>query len=32
MTEYEINSLNKLGQAIESGKWSNEGLAQLIKL
>ena len=32
MTEYELNSLNKLGEAIESGKWSNEGLVQLIKL
>ena len=32
MTEYEINSLNKLGQAIEAGKWSNDGLVQLIKL
>jgi hypothetical protein len=32
MTDYELNSLNKLGQAIEAGKWSNEGLVQLIKL
>jgi hypothetical protein len=32
MTEYELNSLDKLGQAIEAGKWSNDGLVQLIKL
>lgn len=32
MTEYELNSLNKLGVAIEAGKWSNEALVQLIKV
>jgi hypothetical protein len=32
MTDYESNSLNKLGESIQNGKWSNEGLVQLIEL
>lgn len=31
LTDYETNSLNKLGEAIQSGKWSNDGLVQLIE-
>jgi len=31
LTEYEIQSLKKLSEAIYSGKWSNEGLVQLIE-
>lgn len=32
LTQYEIDSLNKLGQSIQAGKWSNSGLVQLIEL
>ena len=32
LSEYEALALNKLGQTIQDGKWSNEGLVQLIKL
>lgn len=32
LTEYETKSLQKLGEAIHHGKWSNEGLVQLIEL
>jgi hypothetical protein len=32
MTDYEQNSLKKLGESIMSGKWSNEGLVELIEL
>ena len=32
LTEYEQLSLNKLGESIQSGKWSNAGLVQLIEL
>ena len=32
LNEYEALALNKLGQTIQEGKWSNEGLVQLIKL
>lgn len=32
LTEYERNALNKLGQSIIDGKWSNTGLVELIKL
>lgn len=32
LTDYEKNSLNKLGESIQYGKWSNEGLVQLIEL
>lgn len=32
LTEYEQKSLNKLGESIQSGKWSNDALVQLIEL
>ena len=32
LTQYEIDSLNKLGKSIQAGKWSNSGLVQLIEL
>ena len=32
LTDYEKNSLNKLGESIQSGKWTNEGLVQLIEM
>lgn len=32
ISEYEEKSLNKLGEAITAGKWSNAGLVQLIEL
>lgn len=32
LSEYEIKALNKLGQSIQDGKWSNDGLVKLIKL
>jgi len=32
LNDYEALALNKLGQTIQDGKWSNEGLVQLIKL
>jgi hypothetical protein len=32
MTEYEQQSLTRLGQSIQSGKWSNDGLVQIIEL
>ena len=32
LTEYEQNSLNKLGNSIHDGKWSTEGMVQLIEL
>jgi len=32
LNEYEASSLNKLGQTLQEGKWSNAGLVQLIKL
>lgn len=32
LSQYEIDSLNKLGQSIQAGKWSNSGLVQLIEL
>lgn len=32
LSQYEILSLKKLGESIQSGKWSNEGLVQLIEL
>ena len=31
LSQYEQNSLNKLGEAIHSGKWSNDGMVQLIE-
>ena len=32
LTEYEQKALQKLGQSIQSGQWSNDGLVELIKL
>jgi len=32
LSEYEQHALNKLGQSIHEGKWSNDGLVQLIEL
>ena len=32
LTEYERKSLNKLGQSILDGNWTNDGLVQLIEL
>lgn len=32
LTDYEKNSLNKLGESIQNGQWSNEALVQLIEL
>lgn len=32
LSEYETKCLNKLGESIQSGKWSNGGLVQLIEL
>ena len=32
LTEYEQKALQELGQSIQSGQWSNDGLVELIKL
>ena len=32
LSEYENKALQKLGETIHDGKWSNEGLVQLIEL
>ena len=32
LSDYEIKSLQKLGESIQQGKWSNEGLVKLIEL
>lgn len=32
LTDYEMNAINKLGETIHQGKWSNDGLVELIKL
>ena len=32
LTDYEKQSIHKLGESIHSGKWSNDGLVQLIEL
>lgn len=32
LTDYERLALNKLGESIHNGKWSNDGLVQLIIL
>jgi hypothetical protein len=32
LTEYEQLAINKLGQSIQDGKWSNDGIVQLIEL
>lgn len=32
LSEYEKQSLDKLGETIHAGKWSNEGLVKMIEL
>ena len=32
LSEYQQNALNKLGESIQSGKWNNDGLVQLIEV
>lgn len=32
LSDYEVLALNKLGESIHKGKWTNEGLVQLIEL
>lgn len=32
MTDYELNSIQKFGESVHNGKWSNNGLVQLIEL
>ena len=32
LTEYEQLALNKLGQSIHEGKWTNDGLVQMLEL
>ena len=32
LSNYETKSIQKLGESIHEGKWSNEGLVELIKL
>lgn len=32
LSDYEQNSLNKLGNSIHEGNWSTEGMVQLIEL
>lgn len=32
LSQYETLAIKKLGEAIQQGKWSNEGLVQLIEL
>jgi hypothetical protein len=32
LSEYEQLALKRLGQSIQDGKWSNDGLVQLIEL
>lgn len=32
MTDYELNSFQKLGESMQNGNWSNDGLVQLIEL
>lgn len=32
LTEYEQKALNKLGESIQLGKWSNNGMVQLIEV
>ena len=32
LSDYEQKSLQKLGETIQSGKWTNAGLVQLIEL
>lgn len=32
LSEYEQKSINKLGESIHLGKWSNQGMVKLIEL
>lgn len=32
LTEYEQKAINKFGQSVTDGKWSNDGLVKLFKL
>jgi len=32
LSDYEKEQLNEFGKSIQSGRWSNEGLVQLIEL
>ena len=32
LSEYEQKSLQKLGESVHQGKWSNDGLVQLVEL
>ena len=32
LSEYETLALSKLGESIHDGKWSNDGLVQLVEL
>lgn len=32
LTDYETNSLQRLGESIYNGRWSNDGLVELIEL
>ena len=32
LSDYELLAINKLGDSIQNGKWSNDGLVQLIEL
>ena len=32
LTDFENNRLNEIGEEIQAGNWSNEGLVQLIEL
>ena len=32
LSEYEQKAINKLGESIQLGKWSNQGMVQLIEL
>lgn len=32
LSDYEILALKKLGESIHAGKWSNDGMVQLIEL
>lgn len=32
LSEYEQKAINKLGESIHAGKWSNDGMVKLIEL
>jgi len=32
LTDYEQKSLEKLGESLQNGKWSNDGMVQLVEL